>query len=210
MVSKFLFLAALTLLAVSAVFVTPQATIAFDNDETIRVTPSDDAYVRSLFPLTNYGSQELLQLNSATNDTMVSYLKFVVAGVTGRVEGATLNLYSQSGSPAGAHLYVVSNSYRTGGLPWSESGLLWPNAPALSASPLTAAGAIPPNSWISLDVSAVVTGNGTYSFALATKSATTVHFRSSEAGQNGPMLLIDVIPPTNHGVEGKVPPPPEP
>lgn len=208
MVSKILVLAAIALLAFSAVFAPPQATIVFANDEVIRVSPSDDSHVRSLYPLTNYGPQELLQVGNATNDISVSYLKFVVTGITGRVQQATLRLYAQSGSQSGVQLYPVSNNYRGGSLPWSENGLIWPNAPLLTAAPLASAGAIQPHTWISLDVTAAVISNGTYSFALTTKSATALLFRSTEAIHDTPFLLIDVIPPSNtgHG-EGKVPPP---
>jgi hypothetical protein len=48
--------------------------------------------------------------------------------------------------------------------------------------------------WIDLDVTAYITGNGTYSLALTTPGSTAISFASHEAGANAPQLIVETIP----------------
>ena len=82
---------------------------------------------------------------------------------------------------------------------WTETGLNYTNAPART----TKLGSFPSGNltgWISLDVTAAVTGNGTYSFALVGTYWQEISLAARETGANAPQLLI-----TTNGT----PPPPD-
>ena len=82
----------------------------------------------------------------------------------------------------------ASNNFAGTSTPWTESGLNWNNAPVPSGSALDAAGSVVANTWLELDVTAAVTGNGTYSFAMSGGS-NNVDYSSSE-GANPPQLVV--------------------
>ncbi len=160
----------------------------------VTFTPVADARVQSANPTTNYGSgsgtNSLLRVRS-TGPTINSYLKFQVAGVSGPVVNAKLRLFCVDESVDGGRVYSVSNNYVGTSTPWLENGLIWNNAPAISGSPLSQHGAVPINAWVEFDVTAAVTGDGTYSFALASNSTNIVGYNSKESA-TPPQLVIDV------------------
>ena len=82
---------------------------------------------------------------------------------------------------------------------WTETGLNYTNAPART----TKLGSFPSGNltgWISLDVTAAVTGNGTYSFALVGTYWQEISLATRETGANAPQLIV-----TTNGT----PPPPD-
>src|SRR4029079_1353743 len=56
--------------------------------------------------------------------------------------------------------------------------------------PVATTGPVTPDMWVEFDVTAVVTGNGTYNFVLATSSADGLNFSARESGQTAPQLVI--------------------
>jgi hypothetical protein len=48
--------------------------------------------------------------------------------------------------------------------------------------------------WTTVDITSLVTGNGTYNFALTTTSGTAFSLASRDAGANAPQLVIETIP----------------
>jgi hypothetical protein len=118
---------------------------------------------------------------------MRSYLRFNVQGVNGTVSRATLRIYANSASTAGISLWRVSDNT------WTESTLNYNNAPAvgslISSSPSLSSG-----TWISIDVTAYVTGNGTYNLALTTPGSTAISFASRQAVTNSPQLIVETTP----------------
>lgn len=150
-------------------------------------TPSDDTFVNSAKPTTKYGGNPSIKVKDAAAD-MNSYLKFNVSGLSGAVESATLRLYVTDAGPDGGSVYAVSNEYSSGGA-WTEGGLTWNNAPAISGVALDSVGAANNGQWVELDVTAAVAGNGTYSFALRNGNKNIV-FYSSKEGVHSPELVI--------------------
>jgi hypothetical protein len=55
----------------------------------------------------------------------------------------------------------------------------------------TVSGAIPNDSWVDYDVTAAITGDGTYSFAISSTTTNSLFFNSSEAPDNLPVLIIE-------------------
>jgi hypothetical protein len=155
---------------------------------TLTFNPPDDAYVRSTNLSTNYGSARELRIRGGSQ-TIRSYLKFEVSGVAGAIQSATLRLRVRDAGPDGGSVYAVSNNFAGTSAPWFEDGLTWKNAPPLSGSALDAAGAVTLNTWVELDVTPAVTGNGTFSFAVSGGSSDVVDYVSTE-GANPPQLVV--------------------
>jgi hypothetical protein len=165
------------------------------NMKTFTFQPSDDAYVHSLTASTNYGSATQLRLDTnSASDVSDAYLKFNVTGMTGDLQSAKLRLHCTDGSSQGGSVYAVSNDYIDGSAPWIESGLRWTNAPAITGSALSTMGAISAGQTVELNVTAAITGDGTYSFAIHTTSSNaSLHY--SKEGATPPELVIQTLPP---------------
>jgi len=54
-------------------------------------------------------------------------------------------------------------------------------------------GVVTAGAWVEVDVTSLVTGNGTYSFGLSSNSSNSA-FYSSKEGANAPQLVIQTAP----------------
>jgi hypothetical protein len=142
-----------------------------------------DAQVKSASPTNNYGTTVDLRARAANPDEYRSYLKFTVSNVSGSILSAKVWLYVTDASPAGGDLYYVGNT-------WTETGITWSNAPALSGTAIGSFGNAVSGAWVSVDVSSVVSGNGTYAFGFSSPSTNSVYYSSRE-GANPPVLVVD-------------------
>jgi len=75
--------------------------------------PTDDAFVRSNEANRNYGNSTDLFVRQSSAD-FNTYLKFNVAGLTGRILKATVRLYVIDDSPEGGTIHLVSNDFLEG------------------------------------------------------------------------------------------------
>jgi len=148
--------------------------------------PSDDARVSSASPNSNYGSSNYLRLRQAAGDDHRNFLKFSVTGLSGTVTRAKIRLFAYDGSDDGGSAHAV-------GTGWAEASLTWNNAPALGSA-LGSAGNVPVNTWAEYDVTAAVTGNGSYAFAIVNGSIDSLYLRSKEYTSNKPELRIETTP----------------
>ncbi|HZM15727.1 MAG TPA: Ig-like domain-containing protein [Candidatus Krumholzibacteria bacterium] len=153
--------------------------------------PVADAKVRSNQPASNYGHTTDLRVEQ---DVMVlhSYLRFNLPSV-GTVRDAMLRLYSQSGSIDGGTIHAVSNNYEGTTTPWTETGITWGNAPALTGSALSSAGLVLTDDLVELPLGAAITGPGTWSFALQNGVPDAVIYGSRESNLP-PELIVCVLP----------------
>ena len=153
----------------------------------LSVSAIEDTYVYQEYPNVNRGSDtKLTAANQAQLHTR-AYLKFSVTGVPDGAPDtkATLRLSSDRNQPGLVELHAVAATS------WRQDTTTMRNAPAVGA---TVAVARPPAGQKSLefDLSRVVTGNGTYSFALvAPEAGTTSAVYASEHGPDGPSLTVD-------------------
>ena len=113
---------------------------------------------------------------------MKTYLKFNVTGISGTVTSATLRIYANSAQSAGYTAYSVPDTT------WGETTINASNAPAFGTA-RGSSGKITAATWTSADVTAAITGNGTYTIGVATTNATAVSLSSRE-GANPPQLVI--------------------
>jgi acid phosphatase type 7 len=152
-------------------------------DATTRTFAAEaDARVQESAPLTNYGTS-YLRADGGSDLDVESYLRFAVSDLAGSVTSAKLRLYAYTGTGNGPAAYSTGNT-------WSETGLTWSNRPARTSGPTDDKGAIAATSWVEYDVTSFVSGNGTYSFALATSSSDGIDFYQREAASLQPELVV--------------------
>ncbi len=73
---------------------------------------------------------------------------------------------------------------------WGETIINYSNAPAIGSS-LGSSGAIKTSgTWISINITPYITGNGQFSVALTTTNTTQINLSSRESGANAPQLIV--------------------
>jgi chitodextrinase len=164
----------------------------FSNSATITTPPGAtipaqaDARVTEAAPSTNYATS-FLRTDGAADPDVESYLRFDVTGLSGTVESAKLRVYAYTDTNNGPAVFTTTNS-------WSETGITWSNRPGATSAAHDDKGAIVAGSWVEFDVTPFVSGNGTYSFKLATTSADGVDMYSREAADTSlrPELVLSL------------------
>jgi chitodextrinase len=142
--------------------------------------PVADAYVVSGDSV-NHGTQTVLKADTTPETN--SYLRFSLSGLSGSsVKSAMLKVYTTNALSAGFSVRTTSGS-------WTESGIVFTNAPGYSStgvrSPATSA-----NAYVSVDVTSLVTKtNGDVNLTLVGLSSTNLSMNSRE-GANKPQLVI--------------------
>ena len=142
------------------------------------IPTSADALVRWNKATKNFGTTSELQVRSGQYR---SYLKFVVTGLSAAPSAAKLRLWVTDASTNGGSCSLVSNS-------WTETGITWNNAPAVGTT-ISNVGAAALGTWVECDVVSVISGNGTYSFAIAGGNNDAAVYASRETA-NDPVLVL--------------------
>jgi hypothetical protein len=150
-------------------------------------TPVADSYVSSAYPSTNYGTSTVLKAQSGSPITR-SYLRFNVGDIAGSITKATLKLYTSTTSSTGYQVRSVSNTS------WEENLINYSNAPAFGPV-VSSSGRFSSSTWVSADVTSLITGAGVYDLAVSTSSTSNMSFRSRDAASNLPQLVIQVSVP---------------
>jgi hypothetical protein len=150
-------------------------------DVTVTLAAAADAYVDEAAPSTNFGASNLLFTDQGP--AQQAYLRFDVAGVTGAVKSAKLQIYVTNGSSNGPALYRTCTT-------WTESAITWSTRPA-STTLLGDKGSVSSGAWVEYDVTSTVIGNGSYGFAVVPTSSDGLDFQSRE-NTNKPRLVMVV------------------
>jgi hypothetical protein len=96
-------------------------------------------------------------------------------------------MYVTAGSSGGFAVRRVADSS------WSETALNWSNAPAIEGGPPVATtGRTTTGTWVTLDITPAVTGNGTFTIALTSPGTSSSSYGSRESTTTAPQLLVDV------------------
>jgi hypothetical protein len=150
-----------------------------------RFAPEADASTDSARRYYNQGLTTILSVVGTSGTQQRSLLRFRVSGVDRPVESATMTLFPLEDSDSGGSLYRVTNG-------WSETGVTWSNQPALPPQPLAASGPVSRGSPVGFDVTALVAGDGTYSFALSSLSSDRARYGSRESTEPAyrPVLVV--------------------
>ncbi|NKQ37073.1 MAG: DNRLRE domain-containing protein, partial [Chloroflexi bacterium] len=155
---------------------------------TVNFESEADAYVWEGAPTANYGSQTILHAwtGGNPNSQFNSYVRFNVAGLSGPVTQAVLRLYAWDSNNDGFRVHaVVDNSWIETG----TSGITYQSAPSLG-SLIETHGPITTATWLEVDVTNYINGDGEYSFGLTGDSASRLRLRSRESSQP-PELVIE-------------------
>ncbi|MBQ0978822.1 DNRLRE domain-containing protein [Micromonospora sp. M61] len=177
-------------LATAAVLVVASAAVVLTGSvaasaASVTFTPVADTYVQSDTASTNYGTSTQIVVDNSP--VRRSFLRFTVSGVSGTVTGAKLRLRTisgNSGSDGGGTFRRMSNTT------WSETGTTWNNQPTIDGATLGTVGAVSGNTWYEVDVTAAVTGNGTYSFGATSSSGDGAYYDTRESGADAPQLVV--------------------
>lgn len=161
----------------------PATTTVAATVATVRFLSEADAQVKESNPNTNYGRSKTILVDGASNSDIEGYLRFTVSGVTGPIQSAKLRLFDETNaSNNGPAVYGAGNS-------WTETGITWNRRPARTSGVVANTGAIALRTWVEYNVTALVTGNGTYTFVLVADSTDGATFLSRE-GSAPPQLII--------------------
>jgi hypothetical protein len=170
----------LTAIPSSTVVVIPTVTSSSENE--LSFNPEADSYVDTSKPSTNFGSSTALRADGSP--VVNSYLRFNVQNVTSTITSVTLRFYANSASSGGLTVQHVADSS------WEETTITSSNAPTISET-VGSAGELSAGTWVSIDVTALVRGNGLVSMALTSTNDTAISI-SSRDGANPPQLIINV------------------
>jgi hypothetical protein len=141
-----------------------------------------DTYARSDYPTTNYGSGTTLRVDGSP--IVYSFTRFSVPSLNGQtVSQAVLRIHANSSSSSGLTVKSVADNS------WGETTLTFANAPA-QGSTLDTTSSVTGGSWVSLDVTSLVKGQGTYSFGVSTPGSTAISLSSRESGADAPQLVL--------------------
>ncbi len=149
---------------------------------TVTLLPALDTFVRDDRPDRSFGSAAKIYTDGSPQKE--SYLRFVVAEGK-QVLSAKIRLHCVDKSDEGGVFYETND-------PWSNS-TTWNDKPNTSGPSLGSLGPVSVDTWHEIDVSSVVTGDGTYNFLVDSELSNGADFVSSE-GTAGlePQLVLEV------------------
>jgi hypothetical protein len=139
-----------------------------------------DTYAAAATPGANFGAATSFTVDG--DPQKEAFLRFRVSDVAGAVTGARLRLRVTDASSNGPALYAAAST-------WAESTLTWNNRPARSGGVIGDLGSTSVGQVVEYDVSALVTGDGVYTFALVPTSSSGFG-ASSREGSAPPELIV--------------------
>ena len=155
--------------------------------QTLTFAPEADARVDETQPGSNFGTENRLRTDGGSDPDVESFLRFQVAGISGRVTSAKLRLRSITNTSNGPAVRGTTNG-------WSETGLTWSNRPAPTTGPAGDAGAIGNDQLTEWDVTPLLTADGALNLHLSQPGNDGLDFHSREAStqSNRPQLVVSV------------------
>src|SRR5215211_2687951 len=184
---------ALVLMLLLTVSLIPVGAVATTNEiygapiiqgaSTLTFPAEADARVQEANRNTNYGNATTLLVNGLNNPDVESFIRFTVSGVTGPLQTARLRVYvTTNSSTNGPAVYGANNT-------WTETGITWNNRPARTTNALDNKASTSTNTWIDYNVSALITGNGTYTVVLVADSSDGITFSSREGSRPSELVV---------------------
>jgi len=149
-----------------------------------------DAEVREANPANNFGTTADLSVVAGTGARKQSYLRFQVAGVSGRpIQSAVLRLNVNNSSGDGPAIYKALDAS------WTDNNLTWNNKPGITNGPVGDKGAMNKGAVVDYDVTSYIGDDGTFTLVLAmpTSNATddaVFDSRESNPASKRPVLII--------------------
>ena len=151
---------------------------------TLTLNPVADSYVDTSNPTKNFGTATTIRVDGSP--IVNSYLRFNVTGVgASSISQVRLLIFANSASSSGITAKTVADNT------WGETTITASNAPAMGST-LGTSPKVVTGTWITLDVTSYVTGNGTFSFGVSTAGGTAISLASRKSGANAPQLIVDL------------------
>jgi hypothetical protein len=150
---------------------------------TLTFVPVADATLKSGSPGGNFGAVGTIEVDgSPIKDGL---LKFTVSGASAGVARAVLRIHAVDSSDVGGAFLRVADSS------WSESTVTWNSAPAADPTPVASLGRVLAGTWYEVDVTSMISGDGTYSIRISSTSTNGADYASKE-GMAGlaPQLVV--------------------
>ena len=170
------------LMVISAIFIlTTDASAAMDK---YYFAPVADSYVVASQPDTNRGRNS--NLNTVGNPSeRATYMRFDIQDLNGySVTEAFLWVYVNNGQPtSGFDVRTVSDNS------WGEMTITYKNAPA-TGNVIGSSGSVTPGSWVAVDITSSVTGEGELSLALTSNIAEYTSYASNESVETAPVIIL--------------------
>ncbi|MDZ5623345.1 DNRLRE domain-containing protein [Nocardioides sp. HM23] len=145
-----------------------------------------DTYVAEFNKGANFGARDMLAVDASA--VQRTFIKFTLSGITEPITSAKLRLHvndiSGAGSNSGGTWALMSDTT------WTETAVTYNNQPAIDGATLGTVGPVARNSWVEIDVTAHIAGNGTYSIGGTSSSADGAEYDSRETGATAPQLVI--------------------
>jgi chitodextrinase len=159
---------------------------------TFTFSPTDDAYVDSSAPTTNFGTNARLTADNSPKTNAL--LKFNITGLPAgcAVSSAKLQLTVGSGStdtsPYGGDLYGASNTS------WTQSTVNWNTQPAAAATKTSSvATTVALGTAYTWDVKPLVTGSGPVTMVVKSTSGDGARYYSTEGGTAAQDPVLTVV-----------------
>jgi acid phosphatase type 7 len=149
---------------------------------TVTFLPDADARAQEASPGSNYATSHL-RADGGSDPDVESYLRFSVSGLQGPVTSAKLRVRATTPTSDGPAVSAAGDG-------WAETGLDWSNRPAPLGGATDDAGVIASGAWVEYDVTALVAGEGSHTFVLATTSPDGLNFDSREVPGREPHLVV--------------------
>jgi hypothetical protein len=130
-----------------------------------------DSDIRSAQPTKNFGAEHVLRVRLGKSRI---YVKFKVTGLSSAPSSAKLRLWVTEGGTKGGSVYRLTNTT------WTETGITWSNAPAISGSSLSSVGTAKAGTYVEFNLGTAIKGNGTYAFAISQGNDDAVDYASGE------------------------------
>jgi hypothetical protein len=156
--------------------------------QSITVTASADAQIRSFFPDRNYGTGIRLRTRVHARDYNRTLLRFTLPKLTGAVKAVRLQLFVRDGSNKGGEVHKVIGS-------WSETKVTWRTAPAIDPTVVGRVGPTGPTArWVSVPLSLTGLKSGKkVDLEIVGASNDGALYASRETG-HGPRLVLTLAP----------------
>ena len=137
------------------------------------------------YPNRNYGGATTLQLEASP--VLRAYIRFDIKGLKGIIKTAQLRVFAMTNSPAGYDLRIVSDST------WQEKTITYKNAPPVGSVAATSQ-PVSANTWVSIDVTRLISGNGKLALALTSPNGGPLRMASRESGRYAPQIIVEAAP----------------
>ena len=160
-------------------------TVTVETSSIVVFAAEADTRVVEAKPGSNFGKSSSLRTDGGNDPDVESYLRFGVSGVPGSVQRAILRVFAYTATIDGPAVYGTDNG-------WVETGITWNTRPARTTGGIDDEGTIVAGTWVEYDVTSLVSGNGPFSFVLATTSTDSVDFYSRNSGEAAlrPQLVV--------------------